>query len=156
MRRRQEHRADLGKQPFWRWLFMAEMKGRTKRWFTWHICTVSCKFFQHHPKVRDKELSFTPITLIVSEVVRVILKHSGEGNQTLAWLLTSHQRKNLPCISYCDNEFYIFILHIYHLADSLTYGVCQRGRGLSAFSGEIRKHYIFYLDQTSGHPVPRL
>lgn len=42
--KRQERKADLGKQPFWRWLFMAETKQRTKRWFTLHICMVSCKF----------------------------------------------------------------------------------------------------------------
>lgn len=63
-----------------------------------HLHSIMQILSQHHPKVKDKELSFTPITVNVSEVVAVIWKHRGEGDQRLYgwWLLTSHRRKNIP------------------------------------------------------------
>lgn len=37
-----------------------------------HLHSITQIIFHHHPKVRDKELSFTPITVNVPEVVIVI------------------------------------------------------------------------------------
>ena len=53
--------------------------------------------FQHHPKVRDEEFSFTPIFVNVSEVV-VISKHSGGENQSLCLISDySLEEKSSQC-----------------------------------------------------------
>ena len=102
MRKRREHKADLGKQPFWRWLFMAKMKRRTKHWFTQHICMVSRKFsLGTAPRLQLKRCLLPLLQwmcLRLSEwsegTVGREIKGSAYGD---SWLLT---------ISCCDNDFF--------------------------------------------------
>lgn len=59
-------RAASGKQPFWRWLFMAEMKRTKTLIHSTHLHSIMQPLSQHHPKVKDKALLFAPATLNMS------------------------------------------------------------------------------------------
>ena len=110
MRKRREHKADLGKQPFWRWLFMAKMKRRTKHWFTQHICMVSRKFsLGTAPRLQLKRCLLPLLQwmcLRLSEwsegTVGREIKGSAYGD---SWLLT---------ISCCDNDFFCLAYPSFH------------------------------------------
>lgn len=95
-------RAASGKQPFWRWLFMAGMKRKKTLIHSTHLQSIMQPLSQLHPKVKDKAVLFAPAKLNMFEVVIMISKnHQGEGNQRLGWcwLVSFHQRKTNPLLS---------------------------------------------------------